>query len=126
VQAPFAEVLAVVAEHPIAILSHPRTRAADHFSALKANPPTGSDPDTASPHEASKRNLFHRSPERVRPEGPVVNDPPVTDIDTVMDEAEARSEQMRTQRRFLVERQKSVVPPQVVCGYLHDMSFRGT
>ena len=69
----------------------------------------GSDPGASSIREASKRNLFHRSPEQAMPEAPVVNDLAAADIDTVMGKAEARTDKVRAQRGLLVVCQKSVI-----------------
>ena len=118
---PLAKVLAVVAEHAVIVLAHPGSCAADHFRVTEANQFVGSHPYTASAHEVRERNLRHRSPEEVMPKGAVVNDSAAADVDAVMGEREARSDKVRTQRGFLVTRQKSVVLPQFVRKDRHDM-----
>jgi hypothetical protein len=59
-QAPFAEVLAVIAQDSIAVLAEARTRAVRYFGSIKARLDMGSHPDLTSVREAHQRNLFYR------------------------------------------------------------------
>jgi hypothetical protein len=110
-QTPLAEVLAVVAENAITVLTYTGAGAANHVWGPEARQVVGSDPGASSTREASKRNFLHRSPEHAVPETPVVNDPAAAGINTVMDKAEARSDKVCPQRGFLVVGQKSVIAP---------------
>lgn len=93
-QTPLAQVLAVVAEDAITVLTYTGTGAANHLGAPEARQLVGSDPGASSTREASKRNLFHRSPQQAMPEAPVVNDPAAADIDAVMGKTEALSDKV--------------------------------
>jgi hypothetical protein len=58
-QAPFAEVLAVVAQDSIAVLAEARTRAVRYLGSIKARLDVGSYPDLTPVREARQRNLCH-------------------------------------------------------------------
>ena len=86
-QTPLAEVLAVVAEEPIAVLADPGPRSPDHFLAAEASG-AGSDPEAMSMSEVRERNFFHRSPVKPMYEGAVMDDPATADVNTVVGKAE--------------------------------------
>jgi hypothetical protein len=83
VQAPLAEMLAVVAEEPIAVLADPGPRSPNHFLAAEARG-AGSDPQGVSLSETRERNLFHRTPVEPMHEGAVMGDPAAADVDTMV------------------------------------------
>jgi hypothetical protein len=93
-QTPFAEMLAVVAQHTIPVLTDPGTGSTDHLRAFEVNQLARPDPGATSTGEVSERNLFHRSPEQVMAEATVVNDLTVADVDAVMGKAESRSDKV--------------------------------
>jgi hypothetical protein len=107
-QAPLTEVLAVVTEQSVAVLADPGARAARHFIAIEPRRGMCSDRDRACQGEACERNLFHRTAAPFSHHGPVVNDVATTDIDTVMEEATARRNQVRAQGGLLSGHQESV------------------
>ena len=92
-QTPLAEVLAVVAEEPIAVLADPRPRSPNHFLAAEASG-AGSDPKGVSMSETRERNLFDRTPVEPMREGAVMDDPAAADVDTVMSKSQPGCEQM--------------------------------
>ena len=55
-----------------------------------------------------QRNLFHRSPTQTMREPGVVNDFATADVDSVMQIAATRCDEVRAQRRFLVTGQKPI------------------
>jgi hypothetical protein len=56
----------------------------------------------------SERNLFYRSPTQTVRETRVVNDPATADVDSVMQIAATRCDEVRAQRRFLVTGQEPI------------------
>jgi hypothetical protein len=55
-----------------------------------------------------ERNLFHRSPTQTMREPGVVNDLATADVDSMMQIAATRCDEVRAQRRFLVTGQKPI------------------
>ena len=55
-----------------------------------------------------ERNLFHRSPTQSMREPGVVNDLATADVDSVMQIAATRCDEVRAQRRFLVTGQEPI------------------
>jgi hypothetical protein len=89
-QAPLTEVLAVVAEEAIAVLSDSGPGSPNHLFTDKANCAVGSDPESASIHEVRKRDLFHLPPRKPTHPGAVVDDTAAAGIDTMVGETETR------------------------------------
>jgi hypothetical protein len=89
-QTPLAEVLAVVTEETIAVLTDPGPRAPHHFLAVEANGTVSSHPESVSMSETRERNLFHRPPVQSMYEGPVMDDPAAADVDTVVGKTKTR------------------------------------
>jgi hypothetical protein len=83
-QAPFAEVLAVVGQQPVAVLTHPGPCPANDLAGVKVGRHIGSDPDGTAAGETRKRNLFHRSSDKAVCESRVMQDFATADVDSVM------------------------------------------
>jgi hypothetical protein len=101
-QTPFAEVLTVIGQQPIAVLPHTRSCSADDLSNVEIGWRVRSHPDALSAREMSERNFFHRSSAQTVHEPRVVNDLASTDVDAVMQIAAPGCDKVRTQRGFLV------------------------
>jgi hypothetical protein len=107
-QTPFAEVLTVVGQQPIAVFPHTRSCSADDLSNLEVGCCVRSHPDALSAREMKERNFFHRSSAQTVREPRVVNDRASTDVDAVMQITAPRCDKVRTQRGFLVPDQEPV------------------
>jgi hypothetical protein len=107
-QTPFAEVLAVVGQKPIAVFPHTGSCSADDLSNVEVGWRVRSHPDALFTREMSERNFFHRSSTQTVREPRVVNDLASTDVDAVMQIAAPGCDKVRTQRRFLVPDQEPV------------------
>ena len=107
-QAPFAEVLAVIGQQPIEVFPHTGSCSADDLSNVEIGWRVRSHPDALSAREMSERNFFHRSPVQTVRESRVVNDLASTDVDAVMQIAAPGCDKVRAQRGFLVVDQKAV------------------
>jgi hypothetical protein len=83
VQAPLAEVLAVVAEESIAVLADPGPRSPNHFLAAETSG-AGADPQGVSMSETCERNLFNGTPVVPMHEAAVMGNPAAADVDTVV------------------------------------------
>jgi hypothetical protein len=83
-------VLAVVGEQPITVLPHPRARPTDHFSRFEARSCAGLDPDGAAVAETGERNLLDRPSMQSVRESSVMHDVAVADVDTMMQIAAPR------------------------------------
>jgi hypothetical protein len=92
-QTPLAEVLAVVAEEPIAALADPRPRSSDHFLAAEASD-ARSNPQSVSMSEPRERNLFDRAPVEPMGEGAVMDDPAAADVDAVVGKPQPGSKEV--------------------------------
>src|SRR5882757_10470949 len=88
-QAPLAEVLTVVRQQPIAILPYPGARPFDHLPGVKIRGCVKLDPHTLAAGESIHRDFFDRSPVQATCKSGVMNDPPITHIDSVMQIAAA-------------------------------------
>ena len=107
---PFAEVLAVIREKSIAILSQPRARAVDDFPSCVPR-------RHATPHrygsttaKIPQRNLLHRSPGEETRYRPTVYDPSAAQVDAMMDIAEATGNEVRADRRLRRPCECAVLP----------------
>jgi len=107
-QTPFAEVLTIIGQQPIAVLPHTGSRPADDLSNVEIGWRLRSHPDALAAREMSERNFFHRSSAQTGHEPRVVNDLASTDVDAVMQIATPRCDKVRTQRGFLVPDQERV------------------
>src|SRR5882724_2881938 len=105
-QTPFAEVLTVIGQQPIAVFPHTGPCSADDLSKVEIGWGVRSHPDTLSVREMSERNFFHRSSAQTVREPRVVNDLASTDVDAVMQIAAPGCDKVRTQRGFLVADQE--------------------
>jgi hypothetical protein len=105
-QTPFAEVLTVIGQQPIAVFPHPRSCSADDLSNIEIGRRVRSHQDALSAREMSERNLFHRFSAQTVRAPRVVNDLASTDVDAVMQIASPRCDKVRTQRGFLVPDQE--------------------
>jgi hypothetical protein len=83
-QTPFAEVLTVVGQQPIAVFAYSRARPADHLPMIEVRWRIGSDPGRVAAGETSETNLFHRPSVQAVCESRVMHDLATTDIDSVM------------------------------------------
>lgn len=88
-QTPLTQVLAVVAEETIAVLSDPGPRSPDHFLAVEAGS-ARPNPECVLTSKLRERNLFHRSPVKSAYKGPVMDDPSIADVNPVVGKTEAR------------------------------------
>src|SRR5262249_53584866 len=100
--APLAEVLAVVAQHAIAVLSKARARPPNNLFTPQGVGPCGSNPYRSSVSEARERNFFHRAPAPGSGKGAIVNDGVGAHVDAMVRIGEARRNEVRTQRRLLI------------------------
>ena len=101
-QTPFAEVLTVIGQQPIAVFPHAGSCPADDLSNVEIRWRVRSHPDTLPAREMSERNFFHLSSAQTVREPRVVNDLASTDVDAVMQVTAPRCDNVRTQRGFLV------------------------
>jgi len=116
VYTPLAEVLAVVAEEPIAVFSEPGARPPHDLRSLQSIGPSGSDPYGVLVSEARERSLFHRSPVPVFGKGGVVHDGAAAHVDTVMCIGEPRRYEVRAQRGHFMCGQQSVASARATQG----------
>jgi len=107
-QTPLAEVLAVVAEEPIAVLAEPGARSPNHFLAGEASG-AGSDPEGVSMSERRERNLFDRAPVESMCEGAVMDDHAAANVNTVVGKTQPGCQEVRAQRGFFTFREASIV-----------------
>jgi hypothetical protein len=101
-QTPFAEVLTVIGQQPIAVFPDTGSCSADDLANVEIRWRVQFHPDALSARETSERNFFHRSSAQTVREPRVVNDRASTDVDAVMQIATPRCDKVRTQRGFLV------------------------
>jgi hypothetical protein len=73
-QTPFAEVLTVIGQQPIAVFSHAGSCSADDLFSVEIGWRARSHPDALSAREMSERNFFHRPSAQTVHETRVVND----------------------------------------------------
>jgi hypothetical protein len=106
-QTPLAEVLAVIAEEPIAVLADPGPRSPNHFLAAEASG-AGSDPEGVPMSETRERNLFDRTPVEPMCERAVMDNPAAVDVDTVVGKTQPGCQEVRAQRRFLTFGEASI------------------
>ena len=97
---PFAEVLAIVGQQPVAVLAHPGQGPAHHLAAIEILRRIESDPDRLTTGETSERNFFHRPSAQTVRESRVMHHLATTDVNSMVEIASAPSDQMRTQRGF--------------------------
>ena len=116
VYTPLAEVLAVVAEEPIAVFSEPGARPPHDLRSLQSIGPSGSDPYGVLVSEARERSLFHRSPVPVLGKGGVVHDGAAAHVDTVMYIGKTRRYEVRAQRGLFMWGQQSVASTRATQG----------
>jgi hypothetical protein len=93
-QAPLAEVLAVVAQQTVTVFAEARARSTHHFCATEPGDGVDANPGLAPEREASKRNLLHRTSAESAYGGLVVNDESISHIDAVMAESTALRNQV--------------------------------
>lgn len=103
-QRPRAEVFAVVGQKSIAPLAQTRARAFHHFLSIEAADVL-SHADASPMSERCERNVFHRSAAQSVSKTRVVDDAPVADIDAVVRIEPSGRDEMRCERRLLVEGQ---------------------
>jgi hypothetical protein len=106
--APLAEVLAVVCEKSVAIFADAGERPTRHFCAGESRRRMDPDPDRPSQREARERNFLQRSSPQSAHSRFVVYDFAAPNIDAVMAEATARRNQVRAQWWLLVCHQETV------------------
>lgn len=107
-QAPFAEVLAIVCQEPIAVFAHTGSGPADDLPDIEVRWSAGSDPDALAASETSQRNFFDRPSAQTLRESRIVDNLAIAYIDSVMQISAAGRDKMRTQRGLLVIPQKPV------------------
>jgi hypothetical protein len=89
-QTPFAEVLAVVGQQPVAILAYSRARPPNYLSTIEGLRRVGSDPDRTAAGETSERNFFHRTSAQAVCQSRVVHHRAAADVDSVVQIATTR------------------------------------
>jgi hypothetical protein len=94
VYAPLAEMLAVVIQEVIAVLTDTSARAAHYFTGVEVGCPMLPDPERTPVCEARKGNFLDRAARQVTCHASVVNDLSIANIDTVMGKAETRCNEM--------------------------------
>jgi len=107
-QTPFAEVLTVIGQQPIAGFPNTGSRSEDDLSNVEIELGVRSHPDALSVREMSERNFFHRSSAQTVGEPRVVNDRASADVDAMMHVAAPGCDEVRTQRGLLVTDQEPV------------------
>ena len=93
-QTPFAKVLTVVRQQPIAVLAYAGERAAYHLAAIEIRRRTGSDPNALAAGETSERYFFHRSSAQTICQSRVVHNLAAADVDSVVQIAAARCDKV--------------------------------
>jgi hypothetical protein len=104
VYTPLTQVLTVVAEEPISVLSKPGARPPHDLRTWQSVGPCRSHPYRLSLSEQLERYLFHRSSAPVAGKAAVMHDGASADIDTVMRIGETRCNEVRAQRRLFIFR----------------------
>jgi hypothetical protein len=94
-------VFAVIADDVIAILAKPAAGTANHILALETPIRVRAYRDRPAASELRQRDFFDRPEAEAADEPRVMDDPPVTDIEAVMDVAAARRDEMGSQWRLL-------------------------
>src|SRR5260370_24547590 len=82
-QTPFAEVLTIIGQQPIAVFPHTRSCSPDDLSNVEIGWRIRSHPDALSAREMSERNFFHRSAAQTVRVPRVVIDLATTDVYSV-------------------------------------------
>ena len=106
VQTPFAEVLTVVRQQPVAVLAHPGARPTDHFSTRVDRWPIRSDPNRTAASETIESCFFHRPSIKAVCKARIVHDLATANVDSVMQISATRCDNVRAQQSFLVGDQK--------------------
>jgi hypothetical protein len=109
-QAPLAEVLTVVAQDPIVILTEPRAGTLHDLTRTVLHRHPASHRYRSAPTEFPQRNFLHRSPGEEAGNRPTVDDLSVAQVDAVMDEADPRADEVGARRRFLRQAEPAVAP----------------
>jgi len=99
-QTPFAEVLTVVGQQPIAVLAYPGAGPSDHLPLVIFRWYAGHNSHGSSCRKARERNLFHRSSAQPFRESRVVHHLASADVDSVVCVAATLSDNVSTQLRF--------------------------
>jgi hypothetical protein len=81
---PFAEVLAIVGQQPIAILTHSGARAPDDFSRIEVRRDIESDPGGSASGETIERGFFDRPSAQAVDKSRVVDDLSFADVYSVV------------------------------------------
>jgi len=105
VQTPFAEVLTVVRQQPVAVLAHPGACTMDHFSTREDRCRIGSDPDRAAASETIESCFLHRPSVEAVHKSRIVHDLAAANIDSMMQISATRCDNVRAQQKFLVAAQ---------------------
>ena len=114
--APFAEMLAVVSKEIIAILAESRTGPLNDFPSGKWGRNGRSYRNGPSPAEILERNLFNRSTGQDPGHCAAMDDPARTQVDAMMDEAEPGSDEMSTDRGLLTTDERMVASGGILLG----------
>src|SRR5882757_10508771 len=109
-QAPFAEVLAIVCQEPIAVFAHTGAGPTDDLPDIEVRWSAGSHPDALATGETRQRNFFHRPSAQTLRESRIVNNLAIACIYSVMQISAPGRDEMRTQRGLLVTPHKPVRP----------------
>jgi len=105
--APLTEVLAVIVQNPISRLPQARACATDNLRPLECGRPPAR-PDTAAAGKLRERYFFHRGVIKTVGESCIVHDPAIAHIDTMVQVAAPRRDDVRARKRLLVLEQTSV------------------
>jgi hypothetical protein len=96
-QAPLAEVFAVVAEYPVAIFTDPGTRTADDFNRIEVVWGAAPNPQRTSTRELIERDLLNGPAMQAPHPARIVNHVSAADIDSMMEVSAARCDDVGTE-----------------------------
>jgi hypothetical protein len=94
-QTPLAEVLAIVGQQSITVLTDARTRPANDFFPVKVSGGATSHPQGSSRGEKCERDFFYRTAAQASGATTVMYDFPLTDVDAMVKIAAAPRNHMR-------------------------------
>lgn len=107
---PFTEMLTVVGEQSVTILSQARPSAINDLPRIVPRRHAASHRYGSTPTKIPQRNFLHRSPGEETRNRPAVNDSSAAQVDAMMDIADARGDEMRAERRLLGPFEHTVLP----------------
>lgn len=123
-QAPLAEVFAVVADDVVSILAKPTARATNHVFPVEARIRVSAYGNGPATSKFRQRHLFYRSAVEASNDTRVMDDPPMTHIEAVMDVAASRRDEMRGQWRLFSRFQRPRIHEPSSGNLHHDYDLR--